>query len=98
MARVQTIVQLNTELIARLDDVAGKHGLSRSGAIRQAIQDWLQHDEDAQIGRLIADGYRRMPPPTVDEWGNLDEQSDANTSAALRALDDEEEQAGIPPW
>lgn len=98
MARVQTIVQLTTALVAKLDKAAKKRGQSRSAAIRDAIETWLRKLEDEEIGRQIAEGYKRFPPPTIDEWGNLEEQMVAGTHRAMREMEAEERQAGFPPW
>lgn len=34
----------------------------------------------------------------VDEWGDLDAQTDALTRRAMRDLAEEERAAGFPPW
>jgi hypothetical protein len=34
----------------------------------------------------------------VDEWGDLDAQTDATTAASIRELDEEERAAGLEPW
>jgi metal-responsive CopG/Arc/MetJ family transcriptional regulator len=67
MARTQTLVQLSDELLERLDQYRERDGRSRSAVIRDAIERYLASDREAEIDRLIVDGYRRTPPQEV--WG-----------------------------
>ena len=55
-------------------------------------------DREAEIGRQIADGYRRIPPGTPDEWGNLEAMTDQATVDLLHHLDAEERAGGHDPW
>jgi metal-responsive CopG/Arc/MetJ family transcriptional regulator len=66
MARTQTLVQLTDELLAVLDERAARERRSRSTLIREALEEYLHEDLDAEIGQQIADGYRRYPQ-TADE-------------------------------
>jgi metal-responsive CopG/Arc/MetJ family transcriptional regulator len=61
MARTQTLVQLNDDLLARLDARAGREGRSRSDLIREAIKAFLHDEVEAEIDRQIVEGYRRIP-------------------------------------
>lgn len=61
MARTQTLVQLNEELLGRLDERAAREGRSRSALIRDAIEEYLFDEEEARIDREIREGYERMP-------------------------------------
>lgn len=63
--RTQTLVQLNDELLRRLDERAAKEGRSRSALIRDAIEAYLHDEEKARIDREIIEGYERIP--TTDE-------------------------------
>jgi hypothetical protein len=45
--------------------------MSRSAVIRAAIEIHLAAHEHGAVGEAIADGYRRIPPGTPDEWGDL---------------------------
>lgn len=98
MARVQTMVQLSEELVRLLDGKAAKRGLSRSALIREVLEASLADEREAEIGRQIADGYRRIPPGTPDEWGDLEQQTDTAMTDMLQRLDAEERAAGHPPW
>ncbi len=98
MARTQTIVQLNDDLVAELDAVAGRLGVSRSALIREAVSAYLAENGEDAITRAIVDGYRRVPPGTPDEWGVLDEQGEHATVELLVRLDAEERAAGHEPW
>jgi metal-responsive CopG/Arc/MetJ family transcriptional regulator len=62
MARTQTLVQLNEELLARLDERAAREGRSRSALVRDAIAEYLHDDTAAETDRAIVAGYTRTPP------------------------------------
>lgn len=100
MARVQTIVQLSTELRDLLDAEAARRGVSRSELIRQAVESHLKEASEAEIGRQILEGYTRFPPGEfdIDEWGDPGAQSDANSLENAEALDEEERRAGVEGW
>lgn len=59
--RTQTLVQLNDELLRRLDERAAREGRSRSALIREAIEAHLYDEEKARIDREIVEGYERIP-------------------------------------
>lgn len=61
MARTQTLVQLNDELLRRLDERAAREGRSRSALIRDAIDAYLYDEAEARIDREIREGYERIP-------------------------------------
>ncbi len=89
------MVQLSDDLVKRLDDEAQERGVSRSALIRTVLSDFLKTESlQAKIERYV-EGYRRMPQPTIDEWGNVEEQADRNTRRAMRALAADEEAAGL---
>ena len=92
------MVQLTDDLVAALDEEAARRGESRSSVIRQALQAYLADSRESLIGRRIAEGYRRIPPATPDEWGALDTVADRGTGELLQRLDTEERQAGRDPW
>ena len=68
MARRQTLVQLNDELLALLDERASRTGRSRSEIIRAAVERELAADRDAAIDAAIVAGYERIPPAELDPW------------------------------
>lgn len=79
MARAQTLVQLTDELLELLDERAARERRSRSTLIREAIEDYLNDDLQAEIDRRIVEGYRRLPQTDEeDAW------AEANTRAAIR--------------
>ena len=98
MARVQTMVQLSDELVERLDTEAARRGTSRSGLIREILEEGLAHDRETWMAQRIVDGYTRMPPGVPDDWGSLEAFTEAATHDTLRRLDAEERQAGLAPW
>jgi predicted transcriptional regulator len=68
MARRQTLVQLNDELLALLDERASRTGRSRSEIIRAAVEHELTGDREAAIDSAIISGYERIPPAELDPW------------------------------
>jgi predicted DNA-binding protein len=68
MARTQTLVQLSDELLERLDARRAREGRSRSEVVREAIEQYLAADREAEIDRLIVEAYTRRPPEDV--WGD----------------------------
>jgi hypothetical protein len=95
MARTQTMVQLSDDLVKQLDEEARRRNVSRSALIRNVLTQFLNTESvAAKVARWV-DGYRRMPPPTIDEWGNLEEQAVRGTHEMMRELDAEEEAAGL---
>jgi metal-responsive CopG/Arc/MetJ family transcriptional regulator len=79
MARTQTLVQLTDDLLARLDERAAREQRSRSTLIREAIEDYLRDELQAEIDRRIIEGYRRLP-----QTGDEDAWARANARAAIR--------------
>jgi metal-responsive CopG/Arc/MetJ family transcriptional regulator len=59
--RTQTLVQLNRDLLQRLDERAAREGRSRSALVRDAIEAYLYDEEQARIDREIREGYERIP-------------------------------------
>lgn len=81
-----------------LDQHAARKGVSRSSLIRTAIEEFLRKDEEAVVGSQIIAGYKRIPPATPDEWGELSEVTDRATADVLNRLDAEERTAGHGQW
>jgi predicted DNA-binding protein len=90
MARAETMVQLTDELRQRLDEEAGRRGVSRSAVIREALTAYLAESSEAAIARKIVEGYTRIPQSTPDGWGDLDALHEASTREMLQRLDEEE--------
>ncbi len=71
MARKQTLVQLSEELLELLDREAARRSVSRSALIREAIEQHLDAERRAEIGRQIVEGYRRIPQTEEElEWAD----------------------------
>lgn len=66
MARTQTLVQLNDELLSLLDERAARERRSRSTLIREALEEYLRDERRMEASRRIVEGYRRIPQ-TDDE-------------------------------
>lgn len=77
--RQPTLVQLTNGLIARLDEHAGRLGISRSELIRRAIEEHLAASDAGAIDRAIVEGYTRIAPPEIDPW------VDAAAAESIRA-------------
>jgi predicted transcriptional regulator len=95
MTRVQTIVQLNSDLLDALDQEAEATGVSRSAVIRRAIEDYLVSTRKALVDKALVDGYDLIPQGARDEWGVTLQQSRQNTRRTLERLDAEEDAAGL---
>jgi hypothetical protein len=63
-----TLVHLEPEQLAQLDDLGEALSTSRSALIRRAIDDMLKR---ASGSGTDGDAYDRTPLDTPDEWGNL---------------------------
>jgi predicted transcriptional regulator len=92
------MVQLTKELITDLDAEAAERGVSRSAVIREAVEQHLAGRRHDAIGEAIAEGYRRIPPGTPDEWGDLEQVGDIAGHETAQRLDQEEREAGFGPW
>lgn len=66
--RRQTLIQLDDERLAALDQRAAASGRSRSELIREAIDLLLGTGEAAAVDAAIVEGYRRMPPRAANPW------------------------------
>jgi metal-responsive CopG/Arc/MetJ family transcriptional regulator len=62
MARREVLVQLDDDLVARLDELAQRTEVSRSELLRRAALAVLQADEWAQADRRLVEGYTKYPP------------------------------------
>lgn len=92
------MVQLTEPLVDLLDRRAAREGVSRSRVIRDAVEQYLRLDHEAEIDRRIIEGYTRLPDGPEDDWGDLDAWRDALAADRARALEAEERAAGAPPW
>ncbi|MGZ4205953.1 MAG: ribbon-helix-helix protein, CopG family [Actinomycetota bacterium] len=66
MARKQVLVQLNDELLKRLDELGQQTGQSRSAMVRDAVEWYMARESKAEKDRRSIEGYTRIPD-TVDE-------------------------------
>ena len=62
MARKQVLVQLDDDLVARLDDLAAHLGTNRSDLLRRGAETVLRAADDAAADRALVEAYRRHPP------------------------------------
>jgi hypothetical protein len=92
------MVQLTDELVELVDAEAVRRGVSRSAVIREAILTHLGASHEAVITRRIVEGYRRVPPATPDEWGDVEADQDQASAEVMGRLDAEERAAGHQPW
>lgn len=69
MARKQVLVQLDDELLARLDEVARQTGRNRSELIRRATRALVFQHENVEKDLGLIEGYLRQPQePELLEW------------------------------
>lgn len=73
MARRQVLVQLDDDLVTRLDALAERSGLNRSALLRRAALAVLEADELAAADRQLVEAYRRQPqdPALVEAAARL---------------------------
>lgn len=95
MARIQTIVQLTSEMVKALDMEASRTGVSRSALIRNSVEVYLEGSREATITTQLVSAYSEIPQGAEDEWGDLGEQMRDNTRHTLQRLDLEEEGASF---
>jgi Arc/MetJ-type ribon-helix-helix transcriptional regulator len=82
VARKQVIVQLDDDLVRRLDESAIADGISRSEAIRRAAREYLEHEWEREADRRYAQSYREHPSgwEWEDEYSRMAPE-DMRTSA-----------------
>jgi len=61
MARREVLVQLDDDLVRRLDELAAKAGVSRSELLRRGALAVLDAAEIVESDRQLVDAYRRRP-------------------------------------
>jgi predicted transcriptional regulator len=61
MARKEVLVQLDDELVRRLDALAARLGLSRSELVRRGALAVLEAEELAVADRRLVEAYRAQP-------------------------------------
>jgi metal-responsive CopG/Arc/MetJ family transcriptional regulator len=62
MARRQVLVQLDDDLVARLDELAARLGTNRSELLRRGAAAVITAEELATADRELIAGYQRQPP------------------------------------
>lgn len=92
------MVQLSDELVTRLDEEAGRRGVSRSALVREAVEGLLAESAEAARTAAIVAGYRRVPPATPDEWGDVERAGEVAAVETAQRLDAEERAVGVAPW
>ena len=61
MGRKEVLVQLDDELVERLDRLADEQGTNRSALLRRGAAAVLEASEMADADRDLQDSYRRVP-------------------------------------
>lgn len=61
MSRRQVLVQLDDDLVERLDHLAEAEGVSRSELLRRGAAAVLEAAEQLEADRALRDAYRRVP-------------------------------------
>ncbi|MEX0797748.1 MAG: ribbon-helix-helix protein, CopG family [Acidimicrobiia bacterium] len=62
MPRREVLVQLDDELVARLDEIATRVAVSRSELLRRGALAVIEADEWAQADERLVEGYTKYPP------------------------------------
>ena len=92
--RKETLVQLTTELIERLDRRAEAVGVSRSRLIRDLLESVLDEQAEEELAAQMTAGYRRVPQSDGrDAWGDLDQWSEVMSRRSRAALSNDEEES-----
>lgn len=73
MARREVLVQLDDDLVGRLDEIARLRGTSRSALLRQGARAVIDADEQTAADRRLVDAYRRIPedPALIESAARL---------------------------
>jgi metal-responsive CopG/Arc/MetJ family transcriptional regulator len=73
MGRRQVIVQLDDDLVGRLDRAAKEAGVSRSELIRRASRMLIEYLQERELDRRHEQGYRRVPeePELIEAFTRL---------------------------
>lgn len=61
MARKQVLVQLDDDLVSRLDEVAAQRGVSRSELLRRGALALLEAEDARAADEELREAYRRIP-------------------------------------
>ena len=61
VGRKEVLVQLDDELVDRLDRLAHSQGTSRSELLRRGAAAVLEASEQLEADRVLRDAYRRVP-------------------------------------
>lgn len=61
MARKQVLVQLDDDLVARLDELASHLAVSRSEVLRRAALDMLDRARELEAEQITIAAYQRQP-------------------------------------
>ncbi len=73
MARREVLVQLDDDLVDRLDEIARARGASRSALLRAGARAVIDADERLAADRRLIDAYRRLPedPALIESAARL---------------------------
>ena len=73
MARREVLVQLDDDLVDRLDEIARARGASRSALLREGARAVIDADERAAADRRLIEAYRRLPedPALIESAARL---------------------------
>lgn len=62
MPRREVLVQLDDDLVERLDQIAGRACISRSELLRRGALAVIEADELARADQRLIEGYTKYPP------------------------------------
>lgn len=65
MPRREVLVQLDDDLVEKLDEIAERTKVSRSELLRRAAQAVIEADEWAEADKRLVEGYTKYPPDPV---------------------------------
>lgn len=62
MPRREVLVQLDDDLVEKLDEIARRTKVSRSELLRRGAQSIIDADKWAQADQRLVEGYTKYPP------------------------------------
>lgn len=65
MPRREVLVQLDDDLVEKLDEIAERTKVSRSELLRRAAQAVIEADKWAEADKRLVEGYTKYPPDPV---------------------------------
>jgi Arc/MetJ-type ribon-helix-helix transcriptional regulator len=86
----QIALRISDELARKLDETLVHGFATRSEALRVAIEEFVERRESTKLDKALTDGYSRLPPTDIDEWGSVEAAHAVAATILARSLDAED--------